>query len=39
LTQLWTIIFAGLLVIAFGLAHWLDCDQAKRAGAKKHRPR
>jgi hypothetical protein len=30
LAQLWTIIFAAVFALAFGLAHWHDCDEAKR---------
>jgi uncharacterized membrane protein YidH (DUF202 family) len=30
LTQLWVIIFVAVLALAFGVAHWLDCDEAKR---------
>jgi uncharacterized membrane protein YidH (DUF202 family) len=30
MSQLWTVIFIAVLAIAFGLAHWYDCEEAKR---------
>ncbi|MFL6281801.1 MAG: hypothetical protein ACJ74Q_01385 [Pyrinomonadaceae bacterium] len=30
MSQLWTVIFFAVLVIAFGLAHWHDREEAKR---------
>lgn len=30
MSQLWTIIFVAVLAMAFGLAHWHDCEEVKR---------
>jgi hypothetical protein len=30
MSQLWTIIFVAVLAIAFGLAHWHDCEEVRR---------
>jgi hypothetical protein len=30
MSQLWTVIFFAVLAIAFGLAHWHDCEEVKR---------
>jgi uncharacterized membrane protein YidH (DUF202 family) len=34
LAQLWTIIFVAILAAAFALAHWHDCDEAKRRASR-----